>query len=165
LITVDFVKLAHPKHVLARESLQSRLGSGEKPSKLIDHTRTPFGGLDFSADGLPDLPIEVDQLDIDRLEGALAGGLDEAKHFIEIRRWRHARGSCAEIGHDFGELQGGMENEQRGSGYHAIRRDHRGKGLPERRLMRNPVLFALDLPLCSSFSKFAPCSRNESSPA
>jgi hypothetical protein len=47
------------------------------------------------------LPIEVDQFDIDRLEGALASGLDEAKYFIKTRRRLYVMGGKADFGHDF----------------------------------------------------------------
>lgn len=50
---------------------------------MIDDAIAPFGGFDFPADRLADLPVEIDELDVDCLEGALPGGLDEAKDFGE----------------------------------------------------------------------------------
>jgi hypothetical protein len=52
------------------------LGSGEIERKLIHRTIAPLGGLNFPANGLADLPVEVNQGRVHGLHGIVARSVD-----------------------------------------------------------------------------------------
>jgi hypothetical protein len=80
------------------------LRSGDVCSQLRNHSIAPLGGLDFAADGLPRLPVKINQSGVYGLQGPLAGRSYQAddlsegffilSHQLELRRvriiWFHA---------------------------------------------------------------------------
>jgi hypothetical protein len=53
--------------------------------QAVDHAFAPLGRGQLAADVLADLPVQADELGVDRLVGALARLLDEADDFGERR--------------------------------------------------------------------------------
>ncbi len=59
-------ELAHPKQAGPGKTTQFRLGSGQMFGQLRYHTIPPLRLLNLAADGLADLPIQLDQGGVDR---------------------------------------------------------------------------------------------------
>ena len=55
-----------------------------KPRSPGHHTIAPLRLPNFAADGLADLPVQLDQAGVDGLHGALAGGADERGDFVKV---------------------------------------------------------------------------------
>ena len=51
--------------------------------QAIDNAFAPLGSAKFCADVFADLPVQTDELGVDRLEGPLARRLDESDDFCE----------------------------------------------------------------------------------
>src|SRR6185295_16564026 len=60
--------------------------TGDRRCELIDYAVAPGGGRDLSTDVLAELPVQPDELRVDRLIGAIARGLDEREHLFEFGR-------------------------------------------------------------------------------
>jgi hypothetical protein len=55
--------------------------------QLRHHPVAPFRLLDFAADELPHLPIQLDQRRIHRLHRTLPRGMDQLRDLVEIGLW------------------------------------------------------------------------------
>jgi hypothetical protein len=52
-------------------------------SQLRNHRITPLSPLDFAADVGTHLPVQFDQLRVDRLNGLLSSAVNKREYFIE----------------------------------------------------------------------------------
>jgi len=77
IVPVSLVKLPHAKQVWSRKTSQSGLCVGNVVGKLVNHTMTPFGIFDLTADIGSHLPIEFYQGRIYCLKSFLPCGLDK----------------------------------------------------------------------------------------
>ena len=114
IVAIGLVKLPHSQQVATCKSLQPWLGAGKVGGELIDNTIAPLSSFDFPADGLANLPVEVNEFNINRLEGPLAGSLDEEKNLIEACGNREVVRGFAAGGHD--ERHGAEAKDQRTGG-------------------------------------------------
>ena len=95
---VSFKKLTHPPDVRGGETLDARLPPLDVGGQFFNRALAPGGLGNLPADVRTNFPVEVDQLDVHRLEGAVPGGLDQVEDFIEGRGLGNSLASGERIG-------------------------------------------------------------------
>jgi hypothetical protein len=85
---ISLVKLPHSKQIRARKASNSWLDSHDMSRQLSDNVLSPFGSFYLAANGFTDLPIQINQGDIDCLKRFLTRTLNE---FYDLAK---RRGRC-----------------------------------------------------------------------
>jgi hypothetical protein len=86
---VRLEQLPHAPQVLHGETAQPRHLLRQVLRQALDHAFAPLRRGQLAADVRPDLPVETDELGIDRLVGPLPRLLDQPHHLGERRRLCH----------------------------------------------------------------------------
>ncbi|MNQ57957.1 hypothetical protein D3C85_721290 [compost metagenome] len=82
---VRLEKLTHTKQVRPGKASQSRLGTSEMSGQLSHHPITPLRRFNLAADVGPNLPVQLYQLGVDGLHGAMSRGHNQLGNFTESR--------------------------------------------------------------------------------
>jgi hypothetical protein len=82
-VLVRLVELPHAEEVAGRETTQARLGLGQVRRELGNDAVAPLCRRDLATDDGPDLPVQLDELAVHRLDRALARRGDQRNHFFE----------------------------------------------------------------------------------
>ena len=79
-VGIGLVNLFHPEQVGADKTAQAWLGVRQIARQLVQHAIALFGGGNFVADALTNLPIRLNERGIDCLQRSLLDGSNELRN-------------------------------------------------------------------------------------